>query len=158
MATTLTRKEEAFPVFEEFFTGDPFATLATWRRGMNALLDSALRVPALVDYSLPAMDLYNKDSAYVVEMALPGLDKKDISIEVEGNRLTVSGKYQIETPEVEKEKAYHHRELRRGQFARSITFPEDIEAAKVIANFDRGILKIQIPSLRPVEPKKVAIT
>lgn len=158
MATTLERKVgTTFPVFEEFFPGDPFATLTSWRRTMNALLDSALRTPALADYSLPAMDLYNKDGAYVVEMALPGLDKKDVTVEVEGNCLTVSGKYPTQIPEIEKEKAYHHRELRKGQFSRSITFPEDIEPTKVVANFDRGILKIEIPSLRPIEPKKVPI-
>jgi len=159
MATTLTRKDAtAFPVFEEFFAGDPFASLTTWRRDMNALLDSALRIPALADYSLPAMDLYNKDGTYVLEMALPGLDKKDVTIQVEGNCLTVAAKYATETPEVEKAKAYHYRELRKGQFSRSITFPEDIEPGKVVANFDRGILKIQIPSLRPTEAKKIAIT
>ncbi|MBV8339837.1 MAG: Hsp20/alpha crystallin family protein, partial [Candidatus Eremiobacteraeota bacterium] len=54
-------------------------------------------------------------------------------------------------------KRHHYRELRRGGFVRSMTFPEDIDPAKVTAAFDSGLLKIEIPSLRPAPTQKVAI-
>jgi HSP20 family protein len=157
MSTTLTtRKEELRPFFDRFFdVTDPFNELSSARRTMNSLLDTFMVPSRRVDYSVPAMDLFLKDGKYTVEMALPGLEKKDINIEIEGNRLTVSGDFTKE--EKEDDKRYHYRELRRGSFLRSMTFPEDIDSEKVTAAFDRGLLKIEIPSLRPAPTQKVAI-
>jgi len=104
---------------------------------------------------VPPMDLYFKDGKYTVDVALPGIDKQDVDIEIEGNRITVSGKFTVE--EKEDGKRYHYRELWRGNFVRSMTFPEQIDPAKVTAAFDRGLLKIEIPSLRPAPTQKVAI-
>ncbi len=157
MSTTLTtKKEEIRPLFDRFFDiADPFSELSSVRRTMNSLLDSVMVPTFRSEFSVPAMDVYFKDGKYVIEVALPGLEKKDIDIEVEGNRLTVSGKYAKE--EKDNDKRYHYRELRRGNFVRSMTFPEDIDPDKVVAAFDRGLLKIEIPSLRPAPTQKVAI-
>jgi len=157
MSTTLTtRKEELRPFFDRFFdVTDPFNELSSVRRTMNSLLDSFMVPGRRADYSVPAMDLYFKDGKYTVEVALPGLEKKDVNIEIEGNRLTVSGDFT--KAEEEDDKRFHYRELRRGGFLRSMTFPEDIDSEKVTATFDRGLLKIEIPSLRPAPTQKVAI-
>jgi HSP20 family protein len=157
MSTTLTtKKEEIRPLFDRFFDiADPFTDLSSMRRTMNSLLDSVMLPGLRTEGVVPAMDLYFKDGQYSVEVALPGIDKKDVDIEIEGNRLTVTGKFAKE--EREDDKRYHYRELRRGNFVRSMTFPEDIDPAKVTATFDRGLLKIEIPSLRPAPTQKVAI-
>jgi HSP20 family molecular chaperone IbpA len=158
MADTLVREKETIrPFFDDFFTTDPFGALTSVRSLFNSMLDSTLRPRGFQGYMLPAMDLYNKDGTYVVEVALPGLDKKDVSIDVDGNCLTVSGKYSKETEETEKDKRYHYRELRKGSFSRSVSFPENIDPAKVNATFDTGMLKIEIPALRPAETKKIGI-
>jgi HSP20 family protein len=159
MATTLIpKKEEIRPFFDRFFDiADPFTELTSGRRTMNALLDSVMRPALLKDFTVPAMDLYFKDGKYTLEVALPGLEKKDIDIEIEGNCLIVSGKYAKEQEKDETERRYHYREVRRGSFSRSVTFPEDIDPDKVTATFDRGMLKIEIPSLRPAPTQKVAI-
>ncbi len=160
MANTLTspKREEIRPFFGHFFDmTDPFAELTSTRRTMNALLDSVMRPFPLKDVTVPAIDLYNKNGAYTLDVALPGLDKKDVTIEVEGNCLTISGKYASEKEEEENDKRFHYREVRRGSFSRSVTFPEDIDPDKVVATFDRGMLKIEIPSLRPAPKQKVAI-
>jgi HSP20 family protein len=157
MASTLVQKEKADavrPFFEDFFTTDPFRALTSARSVFNSLLDSTLRPEG---YMIPAMDLYSKDGMYVVEVALPGFEKKDVNIDVDGNCLTVSGKYFTHPEETEKDKRYHYRELRKGSFSRSVTLPENIDSSKVFATFDAGILKIVIPSQRPVESKKIAI-
>jgi HSP20 family protein len=155
MTTTLTKREAIRPFFENFFEIEPFAELTSARRTVNTLLDSFMRPPRFQELSVPAMDLYKKDGSYVIEVALPGLDKKDIAIEIEANCLTITGKYAVKEEELDKR--YHYRELRRGDFSRSVTFPEAIEADQVVADFDKGMLKILIPSLKLVEPKKVAI-
>jgi HSP20 family protein len=157
MSTTLTtKKEEIRPIFDRFFDiEDPFTGLTSVRRTMNSLLDSVMLPKYRDEFSVPAMDVSAKGGTYTVEVALPGLDKKDINIEIEGNRLTVSGNYAKE--EKEDDKRYHYRELRRGLFSRSMTFPEDIDPNTVTATFERGLLKIEIPSLRPAPTQKIAI-
>lgn len=157
MSTSLTvKKEEIRPRFERFFDiADPFSELSSVRRTMNSLLDSVMLPGLRPEVVVPAMDLYFKDGTYIAELALPGIDKKDVDIEIEGKRLTVSGKFAYQ--EKEDDKRYHYRELRRGSFVRSMTFADDIDPAKVTASFERGLLKIEIPSLRPAPTQKVAI-
>jgi HSP20 family protein len=156
MTTTLTRREQAIsPFFDDLFEIEPFAELRPARRTMNTLLESFMRPARLPEFSVPAMDLYKKDGSYIVEVALPGLEKKDISIEVVSNCLTVTGRY--EKTDEDDDKRYHYRELRRGDFSRSVTFPEAIDPDKVVADFAKGMLTIEIPSLKPAETKKIAI-
>ena len=138
MATTLTKKEEFRPFFDRFFE-----------------LDSVMRPVTLKEFSVPALDLYFRDGTYTLEVAMPGLEKRDINIEIDGNCLTISGTYA--KMEEDNDKRFHYRELRRGSFSRSVTFPENIDSEKVAATLDRGVLKIEIPSLRPAQPQKVAI-
>jgi HSP20 family protein len=158
MASTLVNKEETLrPLFDDLFTSDPFGTLTSMRKAFNSFFDTSIRPRPFDGYMLPSMDLYNKEGSYVVEMALPGLDKKDVNIDVEGNCLTISGKYSKDLEETEKAKRYHYRELRRGSFSRSVTFPENIDPAKVVASFEAGLLKVEIPALRPAENKKIPI-
>jgi HSP20 family protein len=137
---------------EEFFTNVP-----TLRRSFNSLFDAMLRPPTPKEYtySVPAIDLYRKDGTYVIECALPGLKKENVSIEIEANVITISGKYRHEEKE---DKRYHYRELRRGSFSRSVSFPENIDADKVKASFDEGMLKIEVQALMPSATKKVEIT
>jgi HSP20 family protein len=158
MANTLTTKrEEISPIFDRFFDfTDPFNELTSVRKTMNTLLDNVMRPLTFREFAVP-MDFYNKDGKYYIEMSLPGVEKKDVNIEIEGNCLTVAGNYASERQEEEKDKRFHYRELRRGGFSRSVTFPEDIDPEKVVATFDRGILKVEIPSLKPARTQKVAI-
>ncbi len=153
--TMLTKKEEMRPFFEDLFEITPFGELSTYRRRMNSFLDSVMRPTQYQELAVPPMDLYKKNGSYVIEVGLPGLEKKDIDIEIDGNCLTVSGKYSKEG--VEKEKQYHYRELRQGSFSRSVSFPENLDPEKVIASFEKGILRVEVPSFHPTEAKKVAI-
>jgi HSP20 family protein len=160
MSNTIVEKEREQrirPFFDDFFTPDPFRTLAAARSIIFSMLDSTLRPEVFVGYALPAIDLYSKNGTYFIEVALPGFEKKDISIDVDGNCLTVSGKYFKDMQETEKDKRYQYREFRKGDFLRSVTLPENIDPSKVSAVFDAGVLKIEIPSVRPSETKKVAI-
>jgi HSP20 family protein len=142
---------------DDFFKWDPFAEIANVRRTMNSLLDSALSPSSGISagWMSPAIDLYEKDGKYVVEAAIPGLKKDDINIEISDNRLTLTAKQQEEREE--KNERYHYREVRRGGFARSIMFPQDINADQVDAEYKDGILRVSVPMEKPVEAKKVAI-
>ncbi len=148
---------------DDFLTWDPFAEMANVRRTMNALLDSVLSPPTSLTaggsvwsgYGVPAIDLYEKDNAYVIEAAVPGLKKDDIDIEVTTNSITLSAKKQEE--KTEENERYHYREVRRGGFSRTITFPQDIDPEKVEATYQNGILHITIGMAKPVATKKVLV-
>jgi HSP20 family protein len=100
--------------------------------------------------------VYEKDGKYIVEAALPGFKKDEISIEVIQNQLKISAKTSEEKSE-DKSERYHYRELRRGSFYRAIAFPTDIDADMIEASYDNGILKLTVPPVKPVAGKKVAI-
>ena len=103
----------------------------------------------------PALDMYETDGTYTVEIAVPGYDPKEINVEVSGNTLTVSGQH-AETSE-KKEAKYHRKEMRRGSFSRSVSVPQDIDPDKVEANIEKGVLKIELTPVKPIASKKVAI-
>lgn len=160
MPKFLTLRGNGGPVqtTEDPWNWDPFEQLTSARHTMNSLLDSVLRPGAsttATQWGAPELDLFEKDGKYVAEFAMPGMKKDDIEIEVNDNRLTISGKRQEEKSE---EKAtYHYREVRRGSFSRSISFPQEIDSEQVNAEYNDGILRITVPKMKPAQAKKVAI-
>lgn len=96
---------------------------------------------------MPALNLFKEDSNLVVEMALPGVDKKDLSIETTRDTLTVSGETRLENRQ-EKDKVFQT-ELYRGRFRRMISLPSEIVTDKVTAKLDNGILRITMPMANP---------
>lgn len=103
----------------------------------------------------PRVDVYEKNNQIVVKADIPGIDEKDLSVEIEGNVLTISGKKE-EEKEV-KEKNYHRIERSYGSFCRSITLPDGIEVDKVTAEYKKGVLTINIPKSKAAETKKIAV-
>jgi HSP20 family protein len=142
---------------DDLFTWDPFEQFANARRTMNTLLDSVMspRSGATMEWTSPALDLYEKDGKYVIEAAIPGLKKDDIEIAVSDNRLTLSAKRQEE--KTEENARYHYREVRRGGFARTIAFPQPIDEEHIEAEYTNGVLRVTVPTAEPVKAKKVQI-
>ena len=91
----------------------------------------------------PAVDVVEKDDAYVVSAELPGLDNKDIEVEVANDCLTLRGQKQEATEE--KKAGYHLQERRYGSFERSFRLPEGIDASAIDAGFAKGVLTVTLP-------------
>lgn len=104
---------------------------------------------------VPAMDLVETDDCLVLRADLPGLDRKDIEIEIKDRVLTVSGERQAEHEE--KQEGFHRVERSFGRFSRSLELPERIEADAVSARFDRGVLEVRIPKPEERQPKRIQI-
>lgn len=92
---------------------------------------------------VPAVNINETDKAYEIEMAVPGLDKKDINVEVDDNVLTISSKKEVETSDDKKN--VKRREFHYSSFERSFTIPEDLDADKIDAKQENGILYVTIP-------------
>jgi len=91
----------------------------------------------------PKIDVTETESDIQVVADLPGLDKKDIEISISDNIMTLHGKK--ENSIEEKKQNYYRRELSYGSFRREIVLPAEVEAEKVDASLNNGILKIFVP-------------
>ena len=103
------------------------------------------------------MNVSDKKDAIEVTVEMPGMDKKDIEIEVKDNILTVSGEKK-EAQEV-KEGDYYMQERQFGQFNRSIGLPDNIDVNKISSSLKNGVLTIIVPKTaeKAVEVKKIPV-
>jgi HSP20 family protein len=105
--------------------------------------------------SFPAMNVWTNQDGAVLTAELPGINPEDIDISVVGETLTLTGARQPEElPEGEK---YHRRERGYGKFTRTFQLPFPVEADKVNAVFEKGVLHISLPRAEADKPRKISI-
>jgi HSP20 family protein len=104
---------------------------------------------------MPAMDLVETEDHFVLKADLPGLEEYDVKIELKDDVLTVSGERQAEHEE--RQDGYHRVERAYGGFSRSLSLPQGIDADKVQAAFDKGVLEVRIPKPAERKPHRVQI-
>ena len=102
-----------------------------------------------------AFALYRRDGALLLRTPLPGVEAKDIALEIDGNVLTLSGQF-LEVPEAATARA-RHVERPRGRFSRALHLPFEVDAARVQAKLDRGVLEIEVPRLEKHPPVKIQV-
>jgi HSP20 family protein len=140
---------------------DPFKDFMTLRDRMNRLFEDMVAFSRgeekdLISSSwVPAVDIYETESEVVLSAEVPGVDEKDIEINIEDGNLTVKGerKFEKET----KEENYHRIERSYGSFFRSFALPSYVDHEKIEAEYDNGLLRIRMPKKPEVKPKKVKI-
>jgi len=103
----------------------------------------------------PAIDVLEKEDKFLVKVELPGVKEEDVNVTVTGGTLTIEGEKSADS-EVEK-KGYYYRETSYGSFSRSITIPPTVDASKIEAIYDKGVLEITIPKAPEVKPKKITV-
>ncbi|UCH23545.1 MAG: Hsp20/alpha crystallin family protein [Deltaproteobacteria bacterium] len=103
----------------------------------------------------PVVDIYDNDDAIVIKAELPGVSKKDITVDVNDRVLTLKGERSANN-EV-KEDHYYRRESTYGKFERTFTLPADVDPDKIKADYKDGILKIEVPKPEDKKPKQVTV-
>lgn len=103
----------------------------------------------------PSVEMYEKEDKFIVRTELPGMKKEEFDISVLGNTLTIKGERKAES-EV-KEEDYYRCELCYGKFSRSVALPAAVEAKKVEANYENGILEVTLPKAEEAKAKKVEV-
>ncbi len=104
----------------------------------------------------PAIHVLEKEDKFVAKFELPGVNEEDIGISIMGDRLIVQGEKKAESEL--KKKGYFYRETSYGSFSRSITIPSIVDTDWISANFDKGILEIDLPKIPEIQPKKISVT
>jgi len=105
---------------------------------------------------MPSVDVFDKDDKFVVKAELPGMKEEDIDVSVVGDILTIKGEKKEEA-EV-KEEDYYRCERTYGSFYRSIPLPSSVDASKIEANIEDGVLEVTLPKSAGVKPKKIAVS
>jgi HSP20 family protein len=104
----------------------------------------------------PAIEVFEKEDKFVVKAELPGMKEEDIDISVVGDTLTIKGERKAES-EV-KEEDYYCCERSYGAFSHSIAVPSDVDAKKIEASYEDGVLEVSLPKAPEVKPKKIAVS
>ena len=104
---------------------------------------------------VPSLDMYQTDSAVIVETTLPGMKPADVEVTVEKGVLTISGESK-KVHEVD-EKNYYRKEIRSGSFFRQVVLPVSVNEDGVTAEFEDGVLKVSCPKVEAIKAKKVAV-
>jgi len=104
---------------------------------------------------IPAMDLLEEGSEYVLRADLPGLDEQDVKIELDERVLTISGERTVRRRD--RAEGYFRYERASGAFSRSLTLPEGIDPDSIRATFEKGVLEVRIPKPEERKPRRVTI-
>lgn len=102
-----------------------------------------------------SIDLAESNDEYLVKASLPGINPDDLEISYSNNILTIQGEVQ-EEKESEKSR-YHLRERRYGSFSRSISLPSTVNADKIDASYEAGVLTLHLPKVEEAKPHRIQV-
>ncbi|MFC1490639.1 Hsp20/alpha crystallin family protein [Candidatus Latescibacterota bacterium] len=103
----------------------------------------------------PRVDIRETDKEIILDFELPGIDKKDIKVEVIDNRISISGERKQEKKEENVES--HRIERRYGKYERTFSLPDTIKNDKISAEYKDGILTVNLKKTEKVIPKEIAV-
>ena len=103
----------------------------------------------------PAVDIYETEKEIVLKADLPGMNLADVDISLNNNVLSVRGERRFDK-EV-KEDSYHRVERAYGNFVRTFTLPNTVNAEQIEASYDAGVLKITMPKREEARPKQIKV-
>ena len=139
---------------------EPFREFSPMQDRMNRLFHESYSPErteeALTTTSLaPPVDIYEDEHKITLKIEVPGIDERDIDVHVEGNTLTVHGERKLEKEE--KEENFRRIERQYGSFTRSFTLPGSVDLGQVSADYDKGVLKINLAKKAEAKPKQIKV-
>ena len=137
---------------------DPFQEMLSLRSTVDRLLDNSFGTLSTADQNFSwglALDVVEKGDEFLVKASVPGISPEDIEVTFNNNVLTIKGEIKSEAESTEDR--YHMRERRYGSFSRSISLDSRINADKIEANYEKGVLTLRLPKVEEVKPKRIAI-
>jgi HSP20 family protein len=154
----------------EYAAGSAYHPIFQLHRELDRIFDNAFRFFGLPSFGTgfstpfsasgllkPQLDIGASDKEYSITVEVPGVDEKDVTVEITGNTMTIKGEKRQEKEE--KETNYYRLERSYGSFQRVLSLPEDVDLDGVKAAFRNGVLTVTIPrkALPKSEVKQVEI-
>lgn len=145
------------PVGRDRTAASPFMSL---QREIDRLFDDFSRgFPTFTGNGatavMPNMDVTETDKEIEITAELPGLEEKDVQVNVADNLLTIRGEKKAEKEQ--KDKNYRLVERSYGSFERTLELPEGVNADAIKANISKGVLKVTVPKPAPAQAKKIDV-
>jgi HSP20 family protein len=140
---------------------NPLSEMVCLRERMNRLFDDSwFRTDGYGDDVAmgmwsPAVDMFAKDDHLVIKAELPGMEKKDINLDLKDGVLTLRGERKHEN-EI-KDENFYRREMSYGKFVRTFSLPSDVDPDKIKAEFQNGLLTIEVPKPEQHKPKQITV-
>jgi HSP20 family protein len=103
----------------------------------------------------PSTDLIEEDNRFQLKMDIPGVEAKDINVQVQGNTVTVSGERSEEKEE--KGQTFHRLERRSGSFSRTLTLPCEVSPDEAAAEYTQGVLTLTLPKCEKSKAAKIEV-
>jgi HSP20 family protein len=139
-------------MFGELVRWNPAQELSSWHRDTDDLFGRFLgRSESSMGSWVPRVETYRKDNDYVVRLDLPGVDPKDVQVHTEGNLLTITGERKTEQQGSEYQETYY------GKFERTLTLPHGVDAEKIGARYEHGVLEILVPLPAQLAGRKIPV-
>lgn len=134
---------------------DPFRELRRLQSEMDRLFSTfAPTAGAAMAGGFPAVNIYAGRDGVAVVAELPGVAREDLEVQVHQDTLTLRG---TRRPAAEREEAFHRRERRSGSFSRSIQLPFRVDANRVQAQLEDGVLRLSLPRPDEDRPRRIEI-
>jgi HSP20 family protein len=137
---------------------DPFDEIMSTREAMDRLFEDFFsRRPRQAGPMVwqPAIEISETENDIIVKAELPGIDPKNVEVNVTAEGLTIKG--EARTEQEEKKRNYYRRELRYGAFQRTVPLPIEVKGEDAKATFRHGILEVKVPKAERVRPKSVKV-
>jgi HSP20 family protein len=138
---------------------DPFRELTSLQNRVNSLFQDYGRSgqDELTSSGsfVPAVDVYEDEHKVTLKLEVPGVKQEDLDVQVENSTLTIRGERKFEKEE--KEENFQRIERRYGSFSRSFTLPNTIDTESVNANYENGVLKIELAKREEAKPKQIKV-
>lgn len=139
---------------------DPFRDVLTLQNRLNSIFQDYNRGESSGDTLttaafVPPVDVYEDEHKVVLKLEVPGMKQEDLDIQLENNQLTIRGERKFDKEE--KEENFHRIERRYGSFYRSFTIPNTINPDSVKADYDAGVLRIQLEKRPEAKPKQIKV-
>ncbi len=126
---------------------------------MNKIFEDSLK-PAAFQVSpqelVPPVDIYENDKSVTIKAELPGLNRDEIIVDISGNTLSIGGR-KIKARD-DKIDNYHVIERQYGSFKRTFKLPEGVDMDKISANFEYGVLEINLPKEKSTSSRRISIS
>jgi HSP20 family protein len=149
-------------LYSDFFDWHPLGAL---RRQMNNLFNESglMKRGELEPFerfflggaASPAVDVVEKENEFAITAELPGLDEKNVEVKLSNGSLIISGEKKDEKEE--KDKDYYFSERRYGSFRRAFRIPDGVDADKIEAAFDKGVLTVRLPKTEEAQKSEKKI-
>lgn len=136
---------------------DPLREVAALQNRVNSLFRdiNGDNDPLAAASFVPAVDIYEDEKKVVLKLEAPGIEEKDLDVRVENHTLTVKGERKFEAEE--KEQNFHRIERRYGSFFRAFTLPSTVDTENVKANYNAGVLKLELVKKPEAQPKQIKV-